>query len=248
MNDAAPDPAGQAGPLSGLRVIELAQIMAGPSCGALLADLGAEVIKVEKMPGGDDTRRYAEPSVNGESAAFMMMNRNKRGIAVDLKTDGGRQVLRRLAAGADVLTENYRRGALDRLGLGPDALHAVNPALNAIVDLMADEALAAVTLSGDVTEALGSLKEEFRTPMVMCDLIGMTYEEIANAMIFFGYKNNDVLFLFFMKLNLSTFWQNRTQFVKNFCSVELANNFRSHEKVVVYMIDKLLIFNDIQSK
>ena len=117
------------GPLHGITVLELAQIMAGPSCGALLADLGADVIKVERVPGGDDTRRYAEPSVNGESAAFMMMNRNKRGIAVDLKTEGGRQVLRRLAARADVLVENYRRGALDRLGLGYEALRTVNPAL-----------------------------------------------------------------------------------------------------------------------
>ncbi len=117
------------GPLAGLVVLELAQIMAGPSCGALLADLGADVIKVEKIPGGDDTRRYAEPQVNGESAAFMMMNRNKRSIAIDLKTDGGRAVLRRLLARADVLTENYRRGALDRLGLGFDAVHAINPAL-----------------------------------------------------------------------------------------------------------------------
>ena len=117
------------GPLAGLKVLELAQIMAGPTCGSLLADLGADVIKVEKMPGGDDTRRYAEPQVNGESAAFMMMNRNKRGVAVDLKTEGGRDVLERLAANADVLVENYRRGALDRLGLGFEALHALNPAL-----------------------------------------------------------------------------------------------------------------------
>ena len=117
------------GPLAGLVVLELAQIMAGPTCGALLADLGADVIKVERIPGGDDTRRYAEPQVNGESAAFMMMNRNKRSIAVDLKTDGGRSVLQQLARRADVLLENYRRGALDRLGLGFDALHAINPAL-----------------------------------------------------------------------------------------------------------------------
>ncbi|MEO7116121.1 MAG: CoA transferase [Caldimonas sp.] len=117
------------GPLGGVKVIELAQIMAGPTCGALLADMGADVIKVERIPGGDDTRRYAEPQVNGESAAFMMMNRNKRGIAVDLKSAGGRRVLQRLAAGADVLIENYRRGALDRLGLGFAALHAQNPAL-----------------------------------------------------------------------------------------------------------------------
>ncbi len=118
-----------AGPLSGVRVLELAQIMAGPTCGALLADLGADVVKVERLPGGDDTRRYAEPSVRGESAAFMMMNRNKRGIAVDLKTAGGRRVLQRLVARADVLVENYRRGALDRLGLGWDAVQALNPAL-----------------------------------------------------------------------------------------------------------------------
>jgi crotonobetainyl-CoA:carnitine CoA-transferase CaiB-like acyl-CoA transferase len=117
------------GPLDGVRVLELAQIMAGPSCGALLADLGADVIKVEKMPGGDDTRRYAEPSIQGESAAFMMMNRNKRGIALDLKTEGGRCVLKRLVKSADVLTENYRRGALDRLGLGVAELQAINPAL-----------------------------------------------------------------------------------------------------------------------
>ncbi len=117
------------GPLAGLKVLELAQIMAGPSCGALLADLGADVIKIEKLPGGDDTRRYADPNVNGESAAFMMMNRNKRSVAIDLKTAGGQQVLKRLAGSADVLTENFRKGALDRLGLGFDALHALNPAL-----------------------------------------------------------------------------------------------------------------------
>jgi crotonobetainyl-CoA:carnitine CoA-transferase CaiB-like acyl-CoA transferase len=117
------------GPLAGVTVLELAQIMAGPTCGSLLADLGADVIKVEKLPGGDDTRRYAEPNVQGESAAFLMMNRNKRGIAVDLKTAGGQRVLKRLVERADVLTENYRRGALDRLGLGFAALQAINPAL-----------------------------------------------------------------------------------------------------------------------
>ncbi|MCG3189041.1 MAG: Acetyl-CoA:oxalate CoA-transferase [Burkholderiaceae bacterium] len=126
--NAAAAPANR-GPLAGLTVLELAQIMAGPTCGALLADLGADVIKVERLPAGDDTRRYAEPQVNGESAAFMMMNRNKRSIAVDLKTDGGRRVLQQLARRADVLVENYRKGALDRLGLGVDALRALNPAL-----------------------------------------------------------------------------------------------------------------------
>ena len=117
------------GPLQGIRVVELAQIMAGPTCGMLLADMGADVVKVEKLPGGDDTRSYSRPSVNGESAAFMMLNRNKRGIAVNLKTAGGLAVVKRLLAGADVVTENYRRGTLEKLGLGWDVLRALNPRL-----------------------------------------------------------------------------------------------------------------------
>lgn len=117
------------GPLAGMRVIELCHIMSGPTCGMLLADLGADVIKLEKAPGGDDTRRFLPPAVGDESAAFLMMNRNKRGIAVDLKQEAGRQVLRRLVARADVLTENYRPGTLEKLGLGYEALRAINPAL-----------------------------------------------------------------------------------------------------------------------
>lgn len=117
------------GPLAGLKVLELAQIMAGPTCGMLLADLGADVIKVEKMPGGDDTRAMNRPSVNGESAAFMAMNRNKRGIALNLKLPAARDALKRMAGQVDVLTENYRKGTMEKLGLGYDALKAINPAL-----------------------------------------------------------------------------------------------------------------------
>ncbi len=117
------------GPLQGVRVLELAQIMAGPTCGMMLADLGADVVKVEKLPGGDDSRGYREPRVNGVSAPFLMMNRNKRGIALDLKSAEGRDVLVRLVRGADVLVENYRSDTLDKLGVGYDALSAVNPAL-----------------------------------------------------------------------------------------------------------------------
>ena len=117
------------GPLDGVKVIELAHIMAGPVCGLMLADLGAEVIKVEKVPGGDDTRRTLPPDIEGESAAFMMMNRNKRGIAVDLKTEAGQAVVRRLILGADVVVENYRRGTMERFGLGYEALSHENPGL-----------------------------------------------------------------------------------------------------------------------
>jgi crotonobetainyl-CoA:carnitine CoA-transferase CaiB-like acyl-CoA transferase len=112
-----------------MRVIELAQIMAGPTCGMLLADMGADVIKVEKLPGGDDSRGYREPRVNGVSAPFMMLNRNKRGIALDLKQPAGREVLLRMVRRADVLTENYRRGTLEKLGLGYDVLAAENAGL-----------------------------------------------------------------------------------------------------------------------
>jgi crotonobetainyl-CoA:carnitine CoA-transferase CaiB-like acyl-CoA transferase len=77
------------GPLAGMRVLELAQIMAGPTCGMMLADMGADVVKVEKLPGGDDARSYRDPLVNGVSAPFMMLNRNKRGIAINLKHSAG---------------------------------------------------------------------------------------------------------------------------------------------------------------
>src|SRR3954468_10969867 len=98
----------RAGPLAGMRVLELAQIMAGPTCGMMLADMGADVIKIEKLPGGDDTRAFGGPKVNGASAPFLMMNRNKRGVALNLKSPHGREILLRLVKEADVLTENYR--------------------------------------------------------------------------------------------------------------------------------------------
>jgi len=117
------------GPLAGMRVLELAQIMAGPTCGMMLADMGADVVKVEKLPGGDDSRGYSEPVVNGVSAPFMILNRNKRGIALNLKMEQGRDILLRMVRDADVLTENYRRGTLEKLGLGYDVLAAINPGL-----------------------------------------------------------------------------------------------------------------------
>ncbi len=116
-------------PLHGMRVIELAHIMAGPVCGLMLADMGADVIKVEKIGGGDDSRRMLPPDVNGESAAFMMVNRNKRGIALDLKQEGGKQVLRRLIHEADCLIENFRHDTMQRLELGYEALKTINPGL-----------------------------------------------------------------------------------------------------------------------
>ncbi|MEO1719547.1 MAG: CoA transferase, partial [Pseudomonadota bacterium] len=119
----------RSGPLNGMRVLDMTHIMAGPVCGLMLADMGADVIKVEKINGGDDTRRLNPPAIGGEAAAFMMMNRNKRGIAIDLKSDAGKAALERMVGQADALLENYRHDTMQRLGLGFDKLSQINPGL-----------------------------------------------------------------------------------------------------------------------
>ncbi len=116
-------------PLSGVKVLELSQIMAGPTCGLMLSDMGADVIKIEKWPGGDDARGYSKTGDGAMAPSFMMINRGKRSLAVDIRTPQGQAVVKRLVQGADVLTENFRKGALDKQGLGFEDLIAVNPAL-----------------------------------------------------------------------------------------------------------------------
>ncbi|MEM7493787.1 MAG: CoA transferase [Pseudomonadota bacterium] len=116
------------GPLSGLKVIELAHVMAGPACGRLLSDLGADVIKLER-PGGEDSRHMAPPYLGSDSAAYVMMNRGKRDICVDLKTETGKRILLDLVKDADILIENFRKGTMDRLGLGYERLSDLNPRL-----------------------------------------------------------------------------------------------------------------------
>ena len=118
-----------AGALAGMRVIELSQIMAGPTCGMMLADLGADVIKVEKLDGGDDSRQYRDPQINGISAPYLMLNRNKRAIALDLKHPEGKKILLRMIRDADVVTENFRKGTMEKLGLSYDTLRRENPGL-----------------------------------------------------------------------------------------------------------------------
>lgn len=115
--------------LHNIRVLELAQIMAGPTCGMMLADLGAEVTKVEKTPGGDDTRAFTGGSTSALAGPFVMLNRNKRGLALDLKRAEGQALLRRMAEKADVVIENYRIGTMEKLGLGYEQLSARNPGL-----------------------------------------------------------------------------------------------------------------------
>lgn len=116
-------------PLEGIKVLELGHIMAGPVCGRMLADMGADVVKVERVPNGDPSRSLVPPEIDGESAAFMMLNRNKRGIAVNIKCPEGVTLIRRLIRGADVVIENYRTGTLDQLGVGYDSVKSGNPGL-----------------------------------------------------------------------------------------------------------------------
>ena len=116
-------------PLEGLRVLDLSRVLAGPYATMALADLGADVIKVEHPERGDDTRHWGPPFADGESAYFLAVNRNKRSIGVDLKTEEGLERVKRLAADADVVIENWKRGALEGMGLGYEALKKANPDL-----------------------------------------------------------------------------------------------------------------------
>ena len=116
-------------PLEGVVVLDCTQILAGPFCTLLLADMGADVIKVEKPNGGDDNRRMGPPFIKGRSAAFLAVNRNKRSVVLDLRAEEGRRIFQRLAEGADVVVENFRPGAMERLGLGYDQLSVLKPSL-----------------------------------------------------------------------------------------------------------------------
>ena len=115
--------------LEGVKVLDLTQIMAGPYCTMMLADMGADVVKVEKPNGGDDTRRMGPPFIEGESAAFLGINRNKRSIVVDLRSDEGREIVLDMARQYDVLVQNFRPGSLERMGLGYEQVRELNPAM-----------------------------------------------------------------------------------------------------------------------
>jgi len=117
-----------AGPLQGIRVVDLTRVLAGPFATQSLGDLGAEILKVEPPGGGDETRRFP-PFVGGESHYFLGINRNKKSLVIDLSQEAGADILRRLVARADILVENYRPGVMNRLGLGYETLAVLNPRL-----------------------------------------------------------------------------------------------------------------------
>lgn len=115
--------------LSGMVVLDLTQIMAGPYCTMVLADMGADVIKVEKPSGGDDSRRMGPPFIKDWSAGFLALNRNKRSLVLNLRSENGQAVFKRLVEDVDVVVENFRPGVMDRLGLGYETLAAIKPSL-----------------------------------------------------------------------------------------------------------------------
>src|SRR5712692_5529883 len=116
-------------PLDDIRVLDLTRVLAGPYCTMLLADLGAQVIKVEQPGRGDDTRQWGPPFAAGESAYYLSVNRNKQGLTLNLQSEPGRAIVRELVKCSDVLVENFKTGSMEEWGLGYDSLKALNPRL-----------------------------------------------------------------------------------------------------------------------
>src|SRR5690349_20119230 len=116
-------------PLEGIRVLDLSRALAGPYCAMMLGDMGADVIKIEHPQGGDEARGWGPPFQAGESSYFLSVNRNKRSLTLDLKSEKGKEALRRLVKTADVLLENFSPGVLEKLGFGWETLHELNPRL-----------------------------------------------------------------------------------------------------------------------
>ena len=117
------------GPLAGIKVIEIGQALAGPMAGAILADMGADVVKIEKPDGGDDARGWGPPFIEDASILFHLANRNKRSVTLDMKNMGDIEKLKLLVRDADILIQNLRSGVVGDLGVGPDDMMAINPRL-----------------------------------------------------------------------------------------------------------------------
>ncbi len=177
-------------PLAGLRVVDLSRVLAGPLCTMILGDLGADVIKVERPDGGDDTRGWGPPFVGADAAYYLSVNRNKRSVTVDLRAPDGISNVRRLAADADVLIENFRPGLMTELGLELSELRSVHPRLITCSLTAFDDAVAgAATRPGYdiIVQALSGLMsvtgEQGRPPVkvgvALLDVIAGLYAAIG---------------------------------------------------------------------
>jgi len=116
-------------PLKGIRILDVTRMVAGPLCSMILGDLGAEVIKIEQTGIGDDTRKWGPPFINGESAYFLSVNRNKKSLTLNLKKDTGRKIFRELLKKSDVVIENFKTGTMEKFQLSYDSLKKINPKL-----------------------------------------------------------------------------------------------------------------------
>lgn len=117
------------GALDGIRIIDVSRVLAGPFCSMILGDLGAEVIKIEHYKTGDETRGWGPPFVNGESAYYLCANRNKKSISLNLKTEEGKEIFRKLVSTGDVVVQNFKAGTLEKMDLGYESLKEMNPSL-----------------------------------------------------------------------------------------------------------------------
>jgi crotonobetainyl-CoA:carnitine CoA-transferase CaiB-like acyl-CoA transferase len=117
------------GALEGIRIIDVSRVLAGPFCSMILGDLGAEVIKIEHYKTGDETRGWGPPFVNGESAYYLCANRNKQSITLNLKSEEGKEIFRRLVTSSDIVVQNFKAGTMEKMGLGYESLKELNPTL-----------------------------------------------------------------------------------------------------------------------
>jgi hypothetical protein len=171
-------------PLDGVKVLDLTRHMAGPYGTMLLADYGADVIKIESLPGGEPSRTTGTAFVNGESSLFLIWNRGKRSVALDLRSEEGRQVVRRLAKDCDVLVENYKPGVTEQMGLGFDELSAENPGLIYVsVSAFGEGPLAPFPGTDPVVQAMSGVMsvtgEADGGPL----LVGVPVADFAGAMV-----------------------------------------------------------------
>jgi formyl-CoA transferase len=168
------------GALHGIRILDLSRVLAGPFCTMLLGDLGADIIKVEEPTVGDATRQWGPPYLDGQSAYFLGINRNKQSVTLDLKRDGGRQVLLELVAKCDVVIENFRVGTMERLGLGYDNLRRVNKSVIycSITGFGRDGPYRELPGYDPIVEALGGLMSITGPPEGMPQKVGVAIIDV----------------------------------------------------------------------